>query len=110
MFREYNHRHSVGATLEALFQGPPVYREIKISVAPETPPPPAIADLLKSVDSEAVREYCKEKGWLMPEVNSTLQIEKHVSRAFICLQALTTFVSMAGIIYIIYKLFAGIPV
>ncbi|ABK41189.1 polyprotein [Enterovirus B100] len=107
MFREYNHRHSVGATLEALFQGPPVYREIKISVAPETPPPPAIADLLKSVDSEAVREYCKEKGWLVPETNSTLQIEKHVSRAFICLQALTTFVSVAGIIYIIYKLFAG---
>lgn len=107
MFREYNHRHSVGATLEALFQGPPVYREIKISVAPETPPPPAIADLLRSVDNEAVREYCKEKGWLVPEVNSTLQIEKHVSRAFICLQALTTFVSVAGIIYIIYKLFAG---
>nr|WPW59829.1 polyprotein [Echovirus E9] len=107
MFREYNHRHSVGATLEALFQGPPVYREIKISVAPEVPPPPAIADLLKSVDSEAVREYCKEKGWLVPEINSTLQIEKHVSRAFICLQALTTFVSVAGIIYIIYKLFAG---
>nr|AKL71247.1 polyprotein [Enterovirus B84] len=107
MFREYNHRHSVGATLEALFQGPPMYREIKISVAPETPPPPAIADLLKSVDSEAVREYCKEKGWLVPEINSTLQIEKHVSRAFICLQALTTFVSVAGIIYIIYKLFAG---
>lgn len=107
MFREYNHRHSVGATLEALFQGPPVYREIKISVAAETPPPPAIADLLKSVDNEAVREYCKEKGWLVPEINSTLQIEKHVSRAFICLQALTTFVSVAGIIYIIYKLFAG---
>nr|QQL13720.1 polyprotein [Coxsackievirus B3] len=107
MFREYNHRHSVGATLEALFQGPPVYREIKISVAPETPPPPAIADLLKSVDSEAVREYCKEKGWLVLETNSTLQIEKHVSRAFICLQALSTFVSVAGIIYIIYKLFAG---
>nr|ALN12394.1 polyprotein [Swine vesicular disease virus] len=107
MFREYNHRHSVGATLEALFQGPPVYREIKISVAPETPPPPAVADLLKSVDSEAVREYCKEKGWLIPEVDSTLQIEKHVNRAFICLQALTTFVSVAGIIYIIYKLFAG---
>nr|WPW59844.1 polyprotein [Coxsackievirus B1] len=107
MFREHNHRHSVGATLEALFQGPPVYREIKISVAPEVPPPPAIADLLKSVDSEAVRDYCKEKGWLVPEVNSTLQIEKHISRAFICLQALTTFVSVAGIIYIIYKLFAG---
>nr|ABV69574.1 polyprotein [Swine vesicular disease virus] len=107
MFREYNHRHSVGATLEALFQGPPVYREIKISVAPEVPPPPAVADLLKAVDSEAVREYCKEKGWLIPEVDSTLQIEKHVSRAFICLQALTTFVSVAGIIYIIYKLFAG---
>nr|WHA31333.1 polyprotein [Coxsackievirus B1] len=107
MFREYNHRHSVGATLEALFQGPPVYKEIRISVAPEIPPPPAIADLLKSVDSEAVREYCKERGWLVPEINSTLQIEKHVSRAFICLQALTTFVSVAGIIYIIYKLFAG---
>nr|AGP25526.1 polyprotein [Enterovirus B] len=107
MFREYSHRHSVGATLEALFQGPPIYKEIKISVAPETPPPPAIADLLKSVDSEVVREYCKERGWIVPEINSTLQIEKHVSRAFICLQALTTFVSVAGIIYIIYKLFAG---
>nr|QER78682.1 polyprotein [Echovirus E24] len=107
MFREYNHRHSVGATLEALFQGPPVYKEIKISVAPEVPPPPAIADLLKSVDSEVVREYCKDKGWLVPEVSATLQIEKHVSRAFICLQAITTFVSVAGIIYIIYKLFAG---
>nr|AJR20996.1 polyprotein [Echovirus E25] len=107
MFREYNHRHSVGATLEALFQGPPVYREIKITVAPDTPPPPAIAYLLKSLDSEAVREYCKENGWLVPEISSTLHIEKHVSRAFICLQALTTFVSVAGIIYIIYKLFAG---
>nr|APW91090.1 polyprotein [Echovirus E33] len=109
MFREYNHRHSVGATLEALFQGPPVYKEIKISVAPETPPPPAIADLLRSVDSEVVREYCKEKGWLVPETNSTLLIKKHVSRAFVCLLTLTTFVSVAGIIYIIYKLFAGFP-
>ncbi|AJA74399.1 polyprotein, partial [enterovirus B112] len=107
MFREYNHRHNVGNVLEALFQGPPVYKEIKISVAPETPPPPAIADLLKSVDSEELREYCKEKGWIIPEQASSLITEKHINRAFICLQALTTFVSVAGIIYIIYKLFAG---
>ncbi|AHY21611.1 polyprotein [Enterovirus sp.] len=107
MFREYNHRHNVGNVLEALFQGPPVYKEIKISVAPETPPPPAIADLLKSVDSEELREYCKGKGWIIPEQASSLITEKHINRAFICLQALTTFVSVAGIIYIIYKLFAG---
>nr|YP_001718583.1 3A [Enterovirus J] len=85
--------------------GPPIYRDIKISVAPETPAPPAIADLLKSVDSEEVRQYCQEKGWIIPVTEC--QTERHLSRALTILQAVSTFVAVAGCIYIVYKLFAG---
>nr|UXB54273.1 polyprotein [Enterovirus J] len=105
MFREYNNRNSIGNVLEALFQGPPVYRDLKISVAPETPAPPAIADLLRSVDSEEVRQYCQEKGWIIPVTEC--QTERHLSRALTILQAVSTFVAVAGCIYIVYKLFAG---
>ncbi|AAL69622.2 polyprotein [enterovirus A125] len=105
MFREYSHRNSIGNVLEALFQGPPIFKDIKISVAEEVPPPPAIADLLKSVDSEEVREYCTHKGWIVPV--QVTDIEKHLNRAMTILQAVSTFVAVAGCVFVVYKLFAG---
>nr|YP_009508948.1 3A protein [enterovirus D68] len=88
--------------------GPPQFKEIKISVAPDTPAPDAINDLLRSVDSQEVRDYCQKKGWIVIHPSNELVVEKHISRAFITLQAIATFVSIAGVVYVIYKLFAGI--
>nr|QKE11198.1 polyprotein [Enterovirus J] len=105
MMREYAHRSSIGNVLEALFQGPPVFKQVRIDVTPETPAPPAIADLLKSVNNEEVRQYCMDQGWIIP-VQET-DIERHIGRAMTILQAVSTFVAVAGAIYVIYKLFAG---
>nr|NP_740419.1 protein 3A [Enterovirus D] len=88
--------------------GPPTFKEIKISVTPETPAPDAINDLLRSIDSQEVRDYCQKKGWIVMHPPTELVVDKHISRAFIALQAITTFVSIAGVVYVIYKLFAGI--
>nr|QFB70730.1 polyprotein [Enterovirus D] len=107
MLKEYRIRNTTQDKLEALFQGPPQFREIKISVTPETPAPDAINDLLRSVDSQEVRDYCQKKGWIVLHPPTELVVEKHISRAFIALQAITTFVSIAGVVYVIYKLFAG---
>nr|QWT72251.1 polyprotein [enterovirus A122] len=103
LIREYNNRNSVGNTIEALFQGPPVFKPIKISLT--EPAPPAIADLLSSVDSEEVRQYCKDKGWIIPDTPTN--IERHVNRAVAVLQSITTVVAVVSLVYVIYKLFAG---
>nr|WHU98780.1 polyprotein [enterovirus D68] len=108
IIKEYRTRNSTQDKLEALFQGPPQFKEIKISVTPDTPAPDAINDLLRSVDSQEVRDYCQKKGWIVIHPSNELLVEKHISRAFITLQAIATFVSIAGVVYVIYKLFAGI--
>ncbi|AAL69633.2 polyprotein [enterovirus A123] len=103
LIREYNNRCSVGNTIEALFQGPPVFKPIKISM--DQPAPPAIADLLASVDNEEVRQYCKEQGWIIPDVPTN--VERHVNRAVAILQSVTTIVAVVSLVFVIYKLFAG---
>nr|YP_009483884.1 3A [Sichuan takin enterovirus] len=57
------------------------FKPLKISVDPEVPPPPAIADLLASVDSEQVREYCKQKGWIVEVPVTAMTLEKNVNIA-----------------------------
>nr|APC23163.1 polyprotein [enterovirus A124] len=103
LIREYNNRMSVGNTIEALFQGPPKFRPLTISL--DTPAPDAIADLLRSVDNEEVREYCKEKGWIIPEVPTNL--ERHYNRAIALIQSITTILAVVSMVYVIYRLFAG---
>nr|6Q68_B Chain B, Genome polyprotein [Enterovirus F]6Q68_D Chain D, Genome polyprotein [Enterovirus F] len=45
-----------------------------------TPAPPAIADLLASVDSEEVRDYCRTKGWIVQEKITKESLERNVNR------------------------------
>nr|6HLW_B Chain B, Genome polyprotein [Enterovirus A71]6HLW_D Chain D, Genome polyprotein [Enterovirus A71] len=42
------------------------------------PAPDAIGDLLASVDSEEVRQYCREQGWIIPETPTN--VERHLNR------------------------------
>nr|UUB77413.1 polyprotein [Enterovirus E] len=107
MRRESARRHQVGTVIEALFQGPPEYKPLRIDVSDETPAPPAIADLLASIDSEEVREYCREKGWIVEQKVTPESLERNVNRALIVLQSATLIATVCGVIYIVYKLFAG---
>nr|ABM54521.1 polyprotein [Enterovirus C99] len=98
-------RANIGNCMEALFQGPPQYKDLKIDIK-TTPPPECINDLLQSVDSQEVRDYCEKKGWVV-NVNSEVQIERNLNRAMTILQAITTFAAVAGVVYVMYRLFAG---
>lgn len=104
LVREYNNRSAIGNTIEALFQGPPVFKPVRISLE-ERPAPDAISDLLKSVDSEEVRQYCRDQGWIVP-VQPT-NVEKHLGRAVLIMQSIATVVAVVSLVYVIYKLFAG---
>ncbi|BAW98044.1 polyprotein [Enterovirus AN12] len=108
MRRESARRYNIGNVIEALFQGPPEFRPLRIDVSEETPAPPAIADLLASVDSEDVREYCRQKGWIVQERITKESLERNVSRALIVLQSATLIATICGVIYVVYKLFAGL--
>lgn len=107
MRAEWKRRNQVGSTIEALFQGPPVFKPLKISVDPETPAPPAIADLLASVDSEEVREYCKKKGWIVEIPVTATTLERNVSIATTILSSLALLASVITLVYMVYRLFAG---
>nr|BBC70754.1 polyprotein [Enterovirus G] len=107
MRAEWKRRNQVGSVIEALFQGPPVFKPLKISVDPETPAPPAIADLLASVDSEEVREYCKKKGWIVEVPVTTTTLERNVSIATTILSSLVLLTSVITLVYLVYRLFAG---
>nr|BBC70780.1 polyprotein [Enterovirus G] len=107
MKTEWKRRNQVGSVIEALFQGPPQFRPLKISVDPETPAPPAIADLLASVDSEEVREYCKKKGWIVEIPVTATTLERNVSLATTILSSLTLLASVITLVYLVYRLFAG---
>nr|BCD33924.1 polyprotein [Enterovirus G] len=93
--------------VEALFQGPLTFKPLKISVDPETPAPPAIADLLASVDSEEVREYCKKKGWIVEVPVDERKLERNVSMAATVLSSLVLLTSVITLVYLVYRLFAG---
>nr|ULF99583.1 MAG: polyprotein [Enterovirus sp.] len=107
MRREWQRRNRVGSVIEALFQGPPTFKPLKISVDPETPAPPAIADLLASVDSEEVREYCKKKGWIVEVPVDERKLERNVSMAATVLSSLVLLTSVITLVYLVYRLFAG---
>nr|AJC11328.1 polyprotein [Coxsackievirus A8] len=104
LIREHNNRSAIGNTIEALFQGPPKFRPIRISLE-ETPAPDAISDLLTSVDSEEVRQYCRDQGWIIPETPTN--VERHLNRAVLIMQSIATVVAVVSLVYVIYKLFAG---
>nr|BCD33949.1 polyprotein [Enterovirus G] len=107
MRTEWKRRNQVGSVIEALFQGPPVFKPLKISVDPETPAPPAIADLLASVDSEEVREYCKKKGWIVEVPVTATTLERNISIATTILSSLVLLTSVITLVYLVYRLFAG---
>nr|QLT57182.1 polyprotein [Enterovirus G] len=107
MRAEWKRRNQVGSVIEALFQGPPTFKPLKISVDPETPAPPAIADLLASVDSEEVREYCKKKGWIVEIPVTATTLERNVSIATTILSSLVLLTSVITLVYLVYRLFAG---
>nr|AXS68449.1 polyprotein [Coxsackievirus A4] len=104
LIREYNSRSAIGNTIEALFQGPPKFRPVRISLE-ERPAPDAISDLLASVDSEEVRQYCRDQGWIIPETPTN--VERHLNRAVLVMQSIATVVAVVSLVYVIYKLFAG---
>nr|AGA12379.2 polyprotein [Poliovirus 2] len=105
IINERNRRSNIGNCMEALFQGPLQYKDLKIDIK-STPPPECINDLLQSVDSQEVRDYCEKKGWIV-NITSQVQTERNINRAMTILQAVTTFAAVAGVVYVMYKLFAG---
>nr|AAS88857.1 polyprotein [Poliovirus 1] len=105
IINERNRRSNIGNCMEALFQGPLQYKDLKIDIK-TTPPPECINDLLQAVDSQEVREYCEKKGWIV-NITSQVQTERNINRAMTILQAVTTFAAVAGVVYVMYKLFAG---
>nr|YP_009249470.1 3A [Enterovirus SEV-gx] len=86
--------------------GPPTFTDLKIDII-ETPPPPAIADLLQATDSEEIRAYCAGKGWICNVEPNEIRFERNLSKAMIVFQTLTTAVCVVGAIWVVYKLFAG---
>lgn len=105
IINERNRRSNIGNCMEALFQGPLQYKDLKIDIK-TTPPPDCINDLLQAVDSQEVRDYCEKKGWIV-NITSQVQTERNINRAMTILQAVTTFAAVAGVVYVMYKLFAG---
>nr|QMT62774.1 polyprotein [Enterovirus C99] len=105
IINERNRRANIGNCMEALFQGPLQYKDLKIDIK-NTPAPECINDLLQSVDSQEVRDYCEKKGWIV-KVNRDIVVERNINRAMTILQAITTFAAVAGVVYVMYKLFAG---
>nr|AIB00484.1 polyprotein [Poliovirus 1] len=105
IINERNKRSNIGNCMEALFQGPLQYKDLKIDIK-TSPPPECINDLLQAVDSQEVRDYCEKKGWIV-NITSQVQTERNINRAMTILQAVTTFAAVAGVVYVMYKLFAG---
>nr|CAC95225.1 polyprotein [Poliovirus 1] len=105
VINERNRRSNIGNCMEALFQGPLQYKDLKIDIK-TSPPPECINDLLQAVDSQEVRDYCEKKGWIV-NITSQVQAERNINRAMTILQAVTTFAAVAGVVYVMYKLFAG---
>nr|ANI70115.1 polyprotein [Rhinovirus B]QED08813.1 polyprotein [Rhinovirus B] len=102
IINDYKNKIKITDSLEVLFQGP-VYRDLEIDVC-NKPPPECISDLLKSVDSEELRDYCKKKNWIIPQVPTN--IERAMNQASMIINTILMFVSTLGIVYVIYKLFA----
>lgn len=93
IMQEDKHRRSVVDVMTAIFQGP---------ITMDAPPPPAIADLLQSVRTPEVIRYCEENKWIIP---ADCKIERDLNLANNIITIIANVISIAGIIFVIYKLF-----
>nr|UBI50723.1 polyprotein [rhinovirus A24] len=90
---EDKRRRQVVDVMSAIFQGP---------ITLEGPPPAAINDLLKSVRTPEVIKYCEDNNWIVP---AECKIERDLNVANTIITIMANIISIAGIIYVIYKLF-----
>ncbi|ACK37373.1 polyprotein [rhinovirus A13] len=95
ILQEDKRRTHVVDVMTAIFQGP---------ISMEAPPPPAIADLLRSVKTPEVIKYCEDNKWIIP---ADCRIERDLNLANNIITIIANIISIAGIIYIIYKLFCS---
>nr|ATA62813.1 polyprotein [Human rhinovirus sp.] len=93
---EHNRRLNVSKHMEAIFQGP---------INMQSPPPPAIVDLLRSTRNEEVINYCKNQNWIIP---ADVSVERELNLVNLSISILANIISIVGIIYIIYKLFISL--
>ncbi|ABO69373.1 polyprotein [rhinovirus A64] len=93
IIEEDKRRRNVVDVMTAIFQGP---------ISMSAPPPPAIADLLQSVRTPEVIKYCEENKWIIP---ADCKIERDLNLANNITTIIANVISIAGIIFVIYKLF-----
>nr|ADX36281.1 polyprotein [Rhinovirus A] len=93
IIEEDKRRRNVVDVMTAIFQGP---------ISMNAPPPPAIADLLQSVRTPEVIKYCEENKWIIP---ADCKIERNLNLANNIITIIANVISIAGIIFVIYKLF-----
>nr|UBI50764.1 polyprotein [rhinovirus A30] len=93
MLEEDQRRRQMVDVMSAIFQGP---------IDMRNPPPPAITDLLQAVRTPEVIKYCEENKWIIP---AECKIEKELNLANTIITIIANVISIAGIIYVIYKLF-----
>nr|AEP69145.1 polyprotein [Rhinovirus A] len=96
ILEEDKRRRQVVDVMSAIFQGP---------ISMDKPPPPAITDLLRSVRTPEVIKYCQDNKWIVP---ADCQIERDLNIANSIITIIANIISIAGIIYIIYKLFCSL--
>nr|QYI87777.1 polyprotein [rhinovirus A31] len=90
---EDKRRRQVVDVMAAIFQGP---------ITLEGPPPAAINDLLQSVRTPEVIKYCEDNKWIIP---ADCKVERDLNIANTIITIIANIISIAGIIYVIYKLF-----
>nr|WAK75523.1 polyprotein [rhinovirus A38] len=96
VIEEDKRRRNVVDVMSAIFQGP---------ISMNAPPPPAIADLLQSVRTPEVIKYCEENKWIIP---ADCKIERDLNLANSIITIIANIISIAGIIFVIYKLFCSL--
>lgn len=96
IMEEDKHRRNVVDVMTAIFQGP---------ISMNNPPPPAIVDLLQSVRTPEVIKYCEDNKWILP---ADCKIERDLNLANSIITIIANIISIAGIIFVIYKLFCSL--
>lgn len=96
IIEEDKRRRNVIDVMTAIFQGP---------ISMNSPPPPAITDLLQSVRTPEVVKYCEDNNWIIP---AECKIERDLNLANNIITIIANIISIAGIIFVIYKLFCSL--
>nr|AWK02682.1 polyprotein [Miniopterus picornavirus 1] len=127
---EHMRRRATGDALEAFFQGsddddwlqsdydklPAVLKTLDEQVAekliPPKPLPKEIADLIMAVGyKEEIFDYCKKQGWVVPAaveiVRTRATVKEVVSWFGTSLSILASTLSIAGLVYWMYTIFAS---